>query len=418
MMNNATLVELHYHLRDGAHSMDAHVRNRCETEVLAYFEHVLKQLDVHATIETTVYVEGGLREVWRFLCKTEHAAAVGATAAVVMVPLGLLQLIVTCWALPAAPDKELDALNKEVATLSVEEKRLNIQLLKEALRRQTEEEAAGQSAPTPNLATPALPAPPANESSVVGPLPSAQAPIRARTIDRIAATPAGVDLTHSRMLVGRPGSWLPEISGVSAEVVRSVVVSFQSDTKLVARRSNFFKSLLTYDKVTAVGMRTMTTNAENLGDESTVQRDQFPKFVTLTDKLPVEVVDDAIIEIVAPVIKEGNVRWKGIYDEKSINFDMNDSAFKDLVFRRQVSFGSGDSIRCVLNIELKVDGLGDRAIVGYSVPVVISKIDSNGEQPTSRGRRHVFSAKQASTQSGLFENAPTNAERPEGWGDW
>ncbi|WP_390346707.1 hypothetical protein ACFJIS_04825 [Variovorax boronicumulans] len=119
---NAQLLELHYHLRDDAHSMDAHIRNRCEAEALACFEHILQQFNIAANIETTVYTEGGLREIWRFLIKPENASAVGAVAAVTTIPISVLALLVAIWAVPSAPDPETEKINKEIAKLTLEEK--------------------------------------------------------------------------------------------------------------------------------------------------------------------------------------------------------------------------------------------------------------------------------------------------------
>lgn len=59
--------ELHYHLRDNAHAMDAVVRNKCEAEALAAFLHIAEQLGVSMRFESSAYTEGGLREVWQFI---------------------------------------------------------------------------------------------------------------------------------------------------------------------------------------------------------------------------------------------------------------------------------------------------------------------------------------------------------------
>ena len=55
------LLELHYHLRDQSHSMDALVRNKCEEEILAAFTQIAQQLGVEVRLESTAYREGGLK---------------------------------------------------------------------------------------------------------------------------------------------------------------------------------------------------------------------------------------------------------------------------------------------------------------------------------------------------------------------
>ncbi|WP_390346705.1 hypothetical protein ACFJIS_04820 [Variovorax boronicumulans] len=212
----------------------------------------------------------------------------------------------------------------------------------------------------------------------------------------------------------------PLIPGVSTEVVRKAVLALHSDTKVATRRSNFFKSLIGYDRVTAVGLRPLGDSIEVRTIETTVERQDFKKFVMLSDKLPAEIIEDAVIEIVAPVLKQGNVKWKGMYQDQAISFAMADNDFKDMVLRRVVSFGSGDSIRAILNIEKKVDGLGEEVITGYAVSVVTAKIDSNGEQPTQAGRRHKFNSKQTNSQKGLFDAPVSDRDEfpSEDWGSW
>lgn len=114
----AARLELHYFLRDDLHSMDAFVRNKCEAEALAAFAHIAQQLGVSVELESTAFREGGLREVWTFL---------GSSNAQLML---ILSVIVLVFSRIPVSDSDMDALNKEVQHLTIEEKKLNIQKLK------------------------------------------------------------------------------------------------------------------------------------------------------------------------------------------------------------------------------------------------------------------------------------------------
>jgi hypothetical protein len=73
-------------------------------------------------------------------------------------------------------------------------------------------------------------------------------------------------------------------------------------------------------------------------------------------ELPIEIDENAQIEIVAPVLRKGKTRWKGIYNEEFINFFMDDPIYNDAVLAKQISFKSGDVITCVLEIHRELNG--------------------------------------------------------------
>lgn len=308
-------LELHYHLRDQSHTMDALVRNKCEAEVLAAFIQIAQQLGVNVKLESSAYREGGLKEIWAFL--GSNNAQLGL----------LLAIIVLVFSRFPTTDFETEELNKEVLKLTIEEKKLNLQKLKRELN-------TGE---------------------------------------------------------------------IKNETVGDAAKSIVGDLKVATRRSNFYRGLIGYDKVTAVGFSSVPDDVTKPVDEHQVQRSDFSKFVLVTDKLPVEVIDGATIEIVAPVLKEGNYQWKGQYENQPITFAMRDEEFKSSVLLRKVSFQHGTTIACVLNIHRKFDEIGDLKITGYSVATVLSKADDGAIEETVQGKRHRYSQKQGAGQGKLFD---------------
>ena len=192
----------------------------------------------------------------------------------------------------------------------------------------------------------------------------------------------------------------------SAEAVSDAAKAIEGDLKVATRRSNFYRGLIGYAKVTAVGFTPMPEQQLSPPDEQQVQRADFFKFIQLTDRLPVEVIDEATIEIVAPVLREGNYQWKGQYENQPINFAMLDEEFKSSVLLRKVSFQHGSIITCVLNIHRKFDEVGDVKITGYSVATVLAKADDGEVEESPQGRRYRFAKKQGAGQGRLFEQAP------------
>jgi hypothetical protein len=307
-------LELHYFLRDESHAMNALVRNKCEAEALAAFAQIAQLFGVNVELESAALREGGLREVWRVLGNNGNQLSL------------IVAIIALVFSRVPVSDSEMDALNKEVQKLTIEEKRLSIQKLKH-------------------------------------------------------------EIGNSDIKNGTAGDAASLIDG---------------DVKVMTRRSNFYRQLLGYDKVTALSLGEIPDGADHPLIEHRVERSAFPKFVLLTDKLPVEVVDPAQLEIIAPVLKEGDYQWKGAYLGERITFAMGDEVFKSDVLTGKVSFQHGSTIECVLNIHRKVDEIGEAVITGYTVTTVLSKSDGGLGQETLQGKRHRFGKRQSEGQGKLF----------------
>lgn len=114
-------LELHYYFdeNDETHSMDAFVRNRCEYELLQIHNELQKELELNIKVESEAFEEGGLIELWTFLSDNaiQLTLIITAVAQVLSrIPLGKSRL-------------ERTNLN-----LSIEERKLNIELLKKNLK--------------------------------------------------------------------------------------------------------------------------------------------------------------------------------------------------------------------------------------------------------------------------------------------
>lgn len=116
--------ELHYFFTDDSHTMDAVIRNKCETEILAIIKEISETLDIKFGIETEAYIEGGLKEIWSFVCKNKYTLLI-----VTNILINVLSEYIT-------RDYELSGLQKEEIRLGIEEKKLNIEKLKLELQKE------------------------------------------------------------------------------------------------------------------------------------------------------------------------------------------------------------------------------------------------------------------------------------------
>src|SRR5690606_9796803 len=70
--------------------------------------------------------------------------------------------------------------------------------------------------------------------------------------------------------------------------------------------SNYYTKINGYAKVEKIGFNNLSNNS----DEVVVPRSKFKDFILVDEKNVIE-DDDAEIEIISPVLKEGTFNWRG-----------------------------------------------------------------------------------------------------------
>lgn len=185
--------------------------------------------------------------------------------------------------------------------------------------------------------------------------------------------------------------------------INKVVEILNSDSKIATRKSNFYKNLIGYEKVTAVGIAPTDLENNPTQDEEIIKHTDFRKHILRSDELPVLAIENATIEIISPVLKNGGYQWKGIYDGVPISFSMGDRDFKKSVMNKSISFQHGSHIECLLHISRKLDEVGEIKITGYSVKLVFKKFDGASSFETPQGKEHNLKKSFTKNQIILFE---------------
>ena len=193
-----------------------------------------------------------------------------------------------------------------------------------------------------------------------------------------------------------------EENKVTQDTVEKVASLVDTNYKVVTRKSNFYKQLNNTSKITKVGINGLDKEGEEAFKEAIVQRSDFKRFILHSNSLPVQIEDNAVIEIISPVLRNGRHKWKGIYKDESISFSMNDQDFKRDVLSEQISFTHGASIKCVLHIHRKLDEVGDVVVTGYSVDTVIENGRESVFQETIQGKKYRHQKALKDTQQDLF----------------
>lgn len=155
------------------------------------------------------------------------------------------------------------------------------------------------------------------------------------------------------------------LAGKTAEVNKSNLIR--------KKKSNFYQYLSDLKKITAISFQT----SDNDEAELNITKDQFKQFVLATDKLPPIEIEEAIIEIIAPVLKKGNFKWLGYYEGSRISFTMKSPEFEEQVQTAKIKFVNGTNINCFLVIQKKINSEGQERIMGYTVEKVNSYYESD-----------------------------------------
>ncbi|QEK51032.1 hypothetical protein FYC62_04605 [Pedobacter aquae] len=154
------------------------------------------------------------------------------------------------------------------------------------------------------------------------------------------------------------------------------------------RRSNFYEAIDRHSKITKISFVSQNDLKEDITEEYTINKSDFKKFILTSDEIESEIVPEAIIEIIAPVLKKGSYKWIGIYKGETYHFNMNSIEFKTLVQIGDVEFKNGSSINCELEIKKKLNSDGTEKITGYNIIRVNSYFQNSEPIETKEGKRY------------------------------
>lgn len=154
------------------------------------------------------------------------------------------------------------------------------------------------------------------------------------------------------------------------------------EQKLARPLSNYYTKIEKYEKIEAVGF------GKTINDEYKVERKDFENFI-LSDDKETNIDDEANIELISPVLKEGKYRWRGIYKGEIVDFSMGDSKFKNDIINGRYGFGNGSFINCQLHITKTYDNFGNenknRRIYRVTKVYETKRDNINSWSPTHKG---------------------------------
>ena len=192
-----------------------------------------------------------------------------------------------------------------------------------------------------------------------------------------------------------------EIDKLKSESKKNIE-TIDANTVIKKKKSNFYENLEKYPKVQQVSYVVSDESKIKKTKEKIIKRHHFNNFILISDDLdPIE-NDNAIIEIISPVLKKGKYRWTGYYEGVPINFTMKSAEFKALVQSGKIEFKNGSSINCSLNIKRKMDNEGNEKTTGYEVSRVNEYFDNDKPIETQEGKKYKREKDAEEKQTSLF----------------
>jgi hypothetical protein len=305
------LFQIHFYLAAHSHEMDAEVLHQCEGDILGITYEIGRLLDVEFRIEAMALGEGGIRYFLKVV--GENAQAISLIVGVVSAVCGG-----TAWFMYGRPilnqQIEQNDLNlkrdRALSEIQIEQSKIDLKKAKIELRRLEK------------------------ENSPEGP--------------RAPETAAGRELP----LEGPPG-------------VEEVAPALSANPKIARKRSSFYSNLLQCDEVEAVSFA--PSHHSSAYGSYFVPRAQFASFIINTEELTPEVLHNVNIEVVAPVLKPGNLKWHGNLEGKPISFRIQDDSFLEKVHAKGATFRHGTYIRCDLEVHSRQADSGEIEAYEYIV---------------------------------------------------
>lgn len=168
------------------------------------------------------------------------------------------------------------------------------------------------------------------------------------------------------------------------------------------RRSNYYEGLNSCNKIDKVSVSIMDSSKKNVYLQKEVMKKDFLNFIMTSDYVEPDNDENAIIEIVSPVLKKGKYKWTGIYNGEVIIFSMKSNEFKTLVQTGKIQFKNGSAINCHLIINKKVNAEGEVRISGYEVIFVNHYFENDKPVETPEGKRKRQTKEYEQQQMSLF----------------
>ena len=190
--------------------------------------------------------------------------------------------------------------------------------------------------------------------------------------------------------------------------------------KVARRRSNYYEALLADSKIEAVGF---ASTHRKSAPEQVVRRSDFGTFVIALMEVEPLHYERVPVEVVAPVLRPGSLKWRALFEKKPISFDLLDGQFRDQISGQRVQFQNGTTLVCDLEVLQRENETGETEVVGYAVtrvhdvksPPAAAKKSADEQLSLKLGHHRKAVARHVETNTAVepdITSAPSEARPP------
>lgn len=336
-------IQLHYWMKNDEHSIDALIQNKCELEFIKLLYELSKTFDCEYTIETEALAEGGIIRWFKLALKSENKQA-----PITIAVISAMAITVFTTPITTAISKTTEILIEKIFEdeLDIELKQLEIE--------EKKLEIEGKKLD--------------NEE-------------KKQRIEQ-----AKLEIESKKQ-------------GVNEKIQK-----IESNPKIKKFKSNFFEEIEKEKKIEKISLVSEDLFKKPNSEEKFIPKEKFKEFILASNEVETEPVEDAIIEIISPVLKKGDYKWKGIYEGKAISFNMKSNEFKTLIQTGQIEFKNGSAINCVLDISKEIDNEGEEKIVAYNILRVNHYFENDKPIETPEGKKQRQKKEADENQLGMFDD--------------
>lgn len=185
---------------------------------------------------------------------------------------------------------------------------------------------------------------------------------------------------------------------LSIELKRQQLIE---NTRLVKRQSNFYENASKDERISAISLTSISESGVIFSTPK-VSRTEFSDFILTSNELDPITVENAIIEIISPVIQKGSYQvWRGRYEGNIIKFRMLSTEFMLKVYGGEIEFKNGFTINCNLLQFRRMNEAGEAYIYKQDVSLVHCYYVNDNPIETIEGR-HYRQKKDVDTAPNLF----------------
>lgn len=179
---------------------------------------------------------------------------------------------------------------------------------------------------------------------------------------------------------------------IKEDLIIKVVNLLSLNYRIIWRRSNFFKKITEYKRVSKFSCQRFQDDSA-VGNERDVVRGNFYNFILSSDELPDNEITEAHIDLISPVLKQGKFLWKGFLNNQIISFEMQDDVFKSMIQNGEMILNNKVIINTLLTQNRKIDEDGLIKITKTIVKLVIDYSINGVKHITKDGQIYYDSRK-------------------------